>query len=279
MKIKKIVIFAVLITSVYTQSYVDIVTLKNGDIIKGKIIENVINDHIRIELQGGSILTYQYVQIESLEVEKQSTQTLGSGIQPVNPIVNTTPSLFFEPEIGLYKPSDSDFEGDNSPRFGGNIGMNMQNDLQIYGGIKVWINEYDDVDSFDDPITIGTNANWIILGGRKVVKLQDNPVNLRFGGEFLIANFRLEYDDQNYDSYDYTATGSGNGFAIEGGALFNVGGLQLFAGVNYLILEVEYEEFEIGGDTYSANELGIGKEESTNEGNGPNFKVSVMFSL
>jgi hypothetical protein len=91
MKIKKIVIFAVLITSVYTQSYVDIVTLKNGDIIKGKIIENVINDHIRIELQGGSILTYQYVQIESLEVEKQSTQTLGSGNQPVNPIVNTTP--------------------------------------------------------------------------------------------------------------------------------------------------------------------------------------------
>ena len=91
MKIKIIVIFVVLITSVYTQSYVDVFTLKNGDIIKRQIIENVINDHIRIELQGGSILTYQYDQIESLEVEKKSTRTFGSSNQVINPIINTSP--------------------------------------------------------------------------------------------------------------------------------------------------------------------------------------------
>ena len=66
MHIKKIVILAVLLTLVYAQSYIDVIILKNGDVIKGKIIENVINDHIRVELQGGSILTYQYNQIESL---------------------------------------------------------------------------------------------------------------------------------------------------------------------------------------------------------------------
>jgi hypothetical protein len=203
--------------------------------------------------------------------------TITIGIMFTNVI--SAQSIFFEPEIGLYKPSDSDFEGDNSPRFGANVGLNLQNDFQVYGGYKMWVNEYDDVDDWGDPITLSSNANWIILGGRKVVKLENNPMNLRFSGEFLIANFESEYDDQNYDDFDYTATGSGNGFAIEGGILFNVGGLQLFAGVNYLMLEVEYEEFEIDGNTYSANELGIGKEESTIEGNGPNFKVSVMFSL
>ena len=91
MHIKKIVILAVLLTLVYAQSYIDVIILKNGDVIKGKIIENVINDHIRVELQGGSILTYQYNQIESLEVEKNSTRTFGSGNQVINPIINTTP--------------------------------------------------------------------------------------------------------------------------------------------------------------------------------------------
>ena len=35
------------------QSEVDVLKLKNGDLIKGKIIENKINKYIRIELQGG----------------------------------------------------------------------------------------------------------------------------------------------------------------------------------------------------------------------------------
>ena len=90
MNIKKLIIYFVLLGSIYSQSYIDVVKLKNGDVIKGKIIENVISDHIRIELQGGSILTYKYDQIESLEVEKKSTRTFGSGNKPVNPIVNTT---------------------------------------------------------------------------------------------------------------------------------------------------------------------------------------------
>ena len=91
MNIKKLIILFVLCSSIYAQAYIDVVKLKNGDVIKGKIIENVINDHIRIELQGGSILTYQYDQIESLEVEKKSTRTFGSGNHVINPIINTAP--------------------------------------------------------------------------------------------------------------------------------------------------------------------------------------------
>ena len=88
-------------------------------------------------------------------------------------------SAFIEPEIGIYKPSDSDFEGDNSPRFGANVGVNLQNGFQVYGGYKMWLNEYDDVDGYGDPITIGSNANFIIIGYRKIVKLQNNPIDLR----------------------------------------------------------------------------------------------------
>lgn len=81
----------VLLSIVFSQPYIDIVELKNGDIIKGKIIENIINDHIRIELVGGSILTYQYSQIESLKVERQSTMTFGSDNQVMSPIQDNSP--------------------------------------------------------------------------------------------------------------------------------------------------------------------------------------------
>ena len=65
---------------------IDVINLNNGDLIKGRIIENKINQYIKIELQGGSILTYTYDQIESIEREQVNTKTSGS-----NPSINQTP--------------------------------------------------------------------------------------------------------------------------------------------------------------------------------------------
>jgi len=67
---KLLLITIILFSIIYTQDYIDVIHLKNGDIIKGNIIENKINDYIRIEFQGGSILTYNYDQISSLEIER-----------------------------------------------------------------------------------------------------------------------------------------------------------------------------------------------------------------
>ena len=53
----------------------DHIHLKNGDIIKGVIIENVINDYIKVELQGGSILTFRYSEIE--KIAKETDQERG----------------------------------------------------------------------------------------------------------------------------------------------------------------------------------------------------------
>ena len=190
-------------------------------------------------------------------------------------------SMFIEPEIGLYKPSDSDFDGDNSLKFGGNFGMNLQNDYQVYGGYKLWKNEFDDIDEVGDPITQTWDANFIIIGGRKIVKIENNPFDVRIGGEFLISNYEIEYDDKYYDEYDFTGTFKGNGFAIEGGVLYDFpnSNLKLFAGINYLLLEVELEEVKSGGQTYAPNELGISKEDSKEEADGTNFKVSLIVSL
>ena len=84
---KKYNVIIILLFSVIFAGDIDIVNLKNGDLIKGKIIENKINEYIKIELQGGSVLTYTYDQIESIEreevnqtpIKKSSIQTAPTG--------------------------------------------------------------------------------------------------------------------------------------------------------------------------------------------------------
>ena len=61
---------------------VDVLNLKNGDIIKGNIIEHKIHQYIRIELKGGSIMTFNYDQIESIEIEQVSTRTASNYQSP-----------------------------------------------------------------------------------------------------------------------------------------------------------------------------------------------------
>jgi len=75
---KKYNVIIILLFSVIFAEDIDILNLKNGDLIKGKIIENKINEYIRIELQGGSILTYTYDQIVSIEREEVNSNSSNS---------------------------------------------------------------------------------------------------------------------------------------------------------------------------------------------------------
>jgi len=71
-----ITLLAILCSIVVCQEVIDVVYLKNGDIVKGIIIENVPNNYIRIELEGGSILTYQYTEIEKFARELRTKGTV-----------------------------------------------------------------------------------------------------------------------------------------------------------------------------------------------------------
>ena len=68
-----IVCLTILMTILLGQERRDVVYLKNGDVIKGIIVENVFNDYVRIELAGGSILSYKYVDIEKI-IKEQANQ-------------------------------------------------------------------------------------------------------------------------------------------------------------------------------------------------------------
>ncbi|MAX29649.1 MAG: hypothetical protein CMG14_01770 [Candidatus Marinimicrobia bacterium] len=70
MKILSKIYIVIFISLIMPNEYIDVLYLKNGSIIKGQIIENKINDYIKIELSGGSILIYKYNEISSIEIEK-----------------------------------------------------------------------------------------------------------------------------------------------------------------------------------------------------------------
>lgn len=57
------------------QERIDVIHLKNGDIIKGIIIESIPNDYVKIELSGGSVFTVKYADILQIDKEKPSTDS------------------------------------------------------------------------------------------------------------------------------------------------------------------------------------------------------------
>ena len=67
---KKSIILCLLFYSFgYSIEYLDVIHLQTGDIVKGTITENSPNEYVKIQLQGGSIFTYQYSEIKKFTKE------------------------------------------------------------------------------------------------------------------------------------------------------------------------------------------------------------------
>jgi len=73
------------------QERIDVIHLNNGDIVKGIIIENVPNDYVRIELQGGSIFTYKYAKIAKFTKEMPTTRPNSGNASPT-----TSPTIIMQ---------------------------------------------------------------------------------------------------------------------------------------------------------------------------------------
>ncbi len=57
------------------EQYRDVVYLKNGGVVKGQIIENIINDKIKIQTSDGSVFVYKYTEIDKITKEKYIDET------------------------------------------------------------------------------------------------------------------------------------------------------------------------------------------------------------
>ncbi len=110
------------LTVAFGQEYLDVVFLKNGDVAKGVIVETVPYKYIKIETANGSILTFNFDDIEKMIKEKNETRPQVSNVQAppqrsrveqtdrslkstesTNPFTN---SFQLSGRVGLYIPSD-----------------------------------------------------------------------------------------------------------------------------------------------------------------------------
>lgn len=58
----------------FGQKDLDVIHFKNGAIVKGRIIENVINNYVKIELLDGSVVAYSYSDIDKITKEITTPQ-------------------------------------------------------------------------------------------------------------------------------------------------------------------------------------------------------------
>lgn len=90
---KLFVLFAILFAgfAIFAQSeWRDVVYLKNGSIIKGTIVEQIIGESLRIDTPEGSIFFYKMDEIEKIGKERVETpETKVSTTQNVTPAQNT----------------------------------------------------------------------------------------------------------------------------------------------------------------------------------------------
>jgi hypothetical protein len=77
-----LLVFLVLTTM--AQERIDVIHLKNGDVLRGVITENVPNSYVRIEIQGGSSITVKYSEVAKFTRELPSTE------RAEEPVVETT---------------------------------------------------------------------------------------------------------------------------------------------------------------------------------------------
>ncbi len=65
-----LIVIILCVTTSYAQEYRELLYLKNGSIVKGVIIEQVLNQSFKIETSDGSIFVYKWEDVEKIGKEK-----------------------------------------------------------------------------------------------------------------------------------------------------------------------------------------------------------------
>jgi len=236
---------ALLPESIYAQEITEVVYLKNGDILRGVIVELIPFESIKMELPGRSTITVKYSDIAkitkektptNLEVNHQTQTPKPPEIQPQQPIHNNeTASSFAKPSLLLsgtfFTPSNTFMEN------------------YVYGGVKGGVNVKMDFTGFWSEFAI----LWTIFAEYKISRLEtiystyteDITFGMFSGGVafkllFLDEKFYLGveafYSNLNAISGAWNGLGNGFGFAPK------IGFGNYFSPALYLFIEAKYNE-------------------------------------
>lgn len=249
--------------------YVDVIYLKNGDVAKGIIIENVPNDYVKLESSGGTLLTFKYSEIEKFAKESKETNT--QNVQfPIKGYSGLNDFDFnFSLRFGYHNPSEEAIKeiyggglllGGDVTIWKNNIGANFCIENFNKDG-KPYTYTEGDIDITDADCSISISP--ITISGLYKISNSNLPLVPYFGlgGGLFFVKEKIKMEYEYYDDWDdewYSDSESAS-------ASDNIFGFIILAGVEIkpVFVEVKYTsaswktENELAAAGTSANLGGI----------------------
>ena len=256
----------------------DVVHLKNGDVVKGVIVENAINDYIKLEMMNGAMIkVIKYDDIVKFTVEQKqinSNSTNGINININNENKNTQSQT----ATNTYTESNnSSMTIKKKYRKGFIIGIgygrqSYNMDLTTSDGYYSDTYEYDERGAATDfkigfapsnkvSIYYSSKVAWGVFYEESTATvaglgfstfMNSSPDEWSpspfFSASYGVATFVIDYTDEFYTENYYTGTGLSLGFGYE----FAKG---LTIEMNWVIGSTEYEEDLYGYGSTITNEL------------------------
>ena len=224
-------IFSILICSLMSLTLLaqkntlqEVLYLKNGSVIRGKILEQTDDGQIKIEIVGGNILTFTADQVKSIKFEPRTTTVNTQTLPKYKPRIYTPPP-YHVPQTGNYQVALLGWVAGRSPN-GFRPGFSAH---YIYGyrfsqylslGLGVGFDVYNLVDN-------GDGATQFYVDGRGYFKENTQTwyykLNLGYGSPFT---GRWNIQESKGGIYMHPGLGwqfssrSGTHFIIEFGASF-----------------------------------------------------------
>jgi len=231
---------ALLPESIYAQEITEVVYLKNGDILRGVIVEEIPFESIKMELPGGSTITVKYSDIAKITKERPSTKREAihqtqppktKEVQPQQLADHKDAASNFRKSslllsIPFFAPTGTDIENYAYVGIKGGLSVQME-PRQIWGIFAEYkISRLEMIYStYREDITIGMLS---IGAGFKYLFLDEK---IYLGTEAFYSNIHLESESYN-----------GFGFALK------IGGGGYVSPVLYLFIEAKFNEINYVDD-------------------------------
>ncbi len=194
-------------------SYIDIIELKNGSIIKGIIIEQIPNEQIKIKLLGGSVFVYKMDEI--LKIKKEFKK---------KSFVSTHDKGYIGISLGLSIPSMTNSEIPNGATLS-LIDLGYISNSNIGLAIK-WMGS-----------AYSNNNSKLSVGNLMFGILTIAPINnqIDFCARGLLGFSKMEFENDDTIKYsDYVEFSYNLGVGLK----FNIGRkIALLTNVDYLIIK------------------------------------------
>ncbi len=215
-KIISITVFLLVAVMAFAVDYIDVVEKTDGSILKGVIIENKINEFVKIELAGGSVFRIEYEDIETIKKEKVLSDNSGANTGNsivINNAANATSESSSESSSSSSKDDIKGYTLSQLNLMFNDIKYNELKKINFNEG-KMRDTEYDfrsatfTINKMDSVVSYSV-LNWLLPGVGSFAQgdygMGGATLAVNIIGTIVIYSSYLSYLNymSEYDSYDY----------------------------------------------------------------------------